>query len=757
MSTSSKCPSSADLRELLAADSADSDQDAVVSHLDQCPSCQQSLEALASDGGAFTRTLLEQPALKTPEANSAYWPALHKAEQALTLAAVAEPRSTPEVSLNFLDPPSDGSHVGKLLNFDIVRVVGRGGMGVVLHARDTCLQRDVAIKVLDPELSKDELAVTRFCREARAAASISHENVVAVHQVEHDEGKDLPFLVMELISGESLEKKLARDGRLSLKEIVSIGMQTAAGLAAAHDKGLIHRDIKPGNILLVNSGVVSGGGAKAKTDGPAHSPLTTHDSPPRVKLTDFGLARAAEDVRLTRSGLVAGTPLYMSPEQASGEELDARSDLFSLGVVLYELAAGEPPFNGKTPLAVLKRLTEEQPQPLGERAPELPEWFVHIVDRLLAKKPGDRFQSAREVADTLEHFWALLKSTDKLVCPKKKAANFWKTVTSGTAAGLLTLTLGAFALFFLLPRRGTPEEKVPVPAHVFKGNAGPLWSLAISKDGTNLAMGNDDGTVKFWDIAAERVVWTLNAHRGPIWTLALSPTGDYLATGSDDGPGKIWDVRTQKEVHALAKTGVRALAFDPEGKKLLAGGRNGTVKVWDVETGEEILKTAGHAGLVVAVAYAPDGKTMASASGDKTIKVWDASSGQEKLTLGGHESGVYGMAFSPKGRYLVSGGWDRTVRLWDLDSGSQIAKWEGHTQDVWSVAFNPEGTLCASTGEDQMVRIWDVESKKEVGAFRGSTGAILNVRFSPEPGLILAGGKDGTARMWNLLNLNITK
>jgi WD40 repeat protein len=473
-----------------------------------------------------------------------------------------------------------------------------------------------------------------------------------------------------------------------------------------------------------------------------------------VKLTDFGLARAAEDVRLTRSGLVAGTPLYMSPEQASGEELDARSDLFSLGVVLYELAAGEPPFSGKTPLAVLKRLTQEQPQPLRERNPDVPEWFVHIVDRLLAKNPKDRFQSAREVADTLEHFWAKLKSSETLVCPKKKAANLWKAITLGTAAGLFTLMLGAIAAYFLLPR----EEKVPTPAHVFKGNAGPIWSLAISKDGKNLALGADDGTVKFWDIAAERVVWTLNAHQTPIWTMALSPHGDFLATGSDDGQAKIWDLKTQENIDTLANNGgVRAVAFDLDGKKLLMGDRNGTVKIWDVRKGADILKTKGHAGPVAAVAYAPDGKTMASASGDKTIKVWDAISGQEKLTLRGHDSGVYGVAFSPTGRYLASGGWDRTVRLWDLDSGSQIAKLDGHTQDVWSVDFNPEGTLFASTGEDQMVRIWSVESKKEVGAFRGSTGAILNIRFSPEPGFIVAGGKDGTARMWSLANLKITK
>jgi hypothetical protein len=700
-----------------------------VAHLDGCSSCQQALEALANNDSSLTQTLREQPALIRPEPDSAYWSALQQSEQVVTRASPSGAARSAEASLAFLDPPNDGSHLGSLVNFNILRVVGRGGMGIVLHAIDTCLQRDVAIKVLDPELSKDELAATRFCREARAAASISHENVVAIHQVEHDEAKDVPFLVMELVIGESLEKKLEREGRLPLNEIVRIGMQTAAGLAAAHDKGLIHRDIKPANILLERTGL-------------------------RVKLSDFGLARTAEDVRLTRSGLVAGTPLYMSPEQAGGEELDARSDLFSLGVVLYELAAGEPPFTGKTPLVVLKRLTEEQPRPLRERHPDLPEWFVHIVEKLLAKKPNDRFQSAREVAETLEHFWALLKSSQTVACPKKKAPSPWKAVMVGAAAGLLTLALGAAAVFFFGPRRDSAAQ-IPEPLHVLKGNAGPLWSLAVSSDGQHLAAGADDGTVKYWDIAGDRVAWTLPAHKTPIWALALSPKGDLLATGSDDGVTKIWDVLTQDEVHTLPKIGgVRALAFDPDGKKILTGGRGDfSVKVWDVRTQAELLTTVGHDSLVSAVAFAPDGKSFASASADKSIKIWDATSGKMKLKLTNHERGVYGIAYSPNSRYLVSGGWDRTVRLWDLDSGTQIAKFDEHTQDVWSVAFNPEGTLFASAGEDQMVRIWDVATKKEIHSFRGSTASILNVRFSSDPGCIVAGGKDGVARIWRFSNL----
>jgi WD40 repeat protein len=740
MNMSSKCPNTTELRDLLEGNIPESDQVAVVSHLDKCSGCQQSLEALANPDDSLTVTLQEQSAYQTPEATSAYWPALKNAELALTKNALTVAsddhrvsKSVSQVSLGFLNPPADGTHLGTLANFNIVRVVGRGGMGIVLHAVDTCLQRDVAIKILDPEYSRDELAVKRFCREARAAASISHENVVAVHQVEEDEEKDIPFLVMELITGESLETKLAREGRITLKEIVRIGMQTAAGLAAAHDKGLIHRDIKPGNILL---------------EGPGQ----------RVKLTDFGLARAAEDVRLTRSGLVAGTPLYMSPEQASGEELDARSDLFSLGIVLYELAAGEPPFNGKTPLAVLKQVTESTPIPLKQRNPDLPDWFVQIVDRLLAKKPEDRYSSSLELADTLEHFWAALKSSETVICPKKKSASPWRTVMLGVAAGLVTLLLGSAAVYVLGPTRERAEDKVPLALHTFKGSSGPLWSVAISNDGKSFATGNDNGSVKYWDIASEKVLWALPAHQAPVWAVALSPRGDYLATGSDDGKAILWDVNTRKEQHVLPNIGgVRALAFDPAGKRLITGGRDGAVKVWDVQSGQKLFETdKKHSGLVVAVAFAPDGKTFASASSDKTVKIWDAVNGSYRLTLDGHESGIYGIAFSPSGEYLVSGSWDRTVRLWELASGTQLAKLGGHSQDVWSVSFNHDSTLFASAGDDQIVRVWSVTTKKEVGHFRGSTSAVLNIRFSPsKENAILVAGKDGTARWWNLADLGI--
>jgi serine/threonine protein kinase len=237
------------------------------------------------------------------------------------------------------------------------------------------LNRNVAIKVLSASLATTGAARSRFLREARAAAAVVHEHVVGVFAVAEAAG--LPFLVMEYVSGRSLQDRLDRDGPLSVTEVLRIGMQTAAGLAAAHAQGLVHRDVKPANILLENS-------------------------VERVRLTDFGLARAAADAGMSHSGVVAGTPYYMAPEQARGDSTDHRADLFSLGSTLYAICAGHPPFRAETPLAVLRRVSDDQPRPLREINPDVPAWLEALIARLMAKDPSDRYQTADEAFDVLK-------------------------------------------------------------------------------------------------------------------------------------------------------------------------------------------------------------------------------------------------------------------------------------------------------------------------------------------------------------------
>ena len=276
--------------------------------------------------------------------------------------------------LRFLEPCDTAGRLGQLGVYEIIEVIGRGGFGVVLKAYDTKLERVVAIKMLSPNLAHNPGAVKRFLREARAAAAVSHEHVVTVFAVE--ESSTPPYLVMECIVGKSLQQKIDTSGPLETGEILRIGMQIAEGLTAAHRQGLVHRDIKPSNILLEN-GVE------------------------RVTITDFGLARAIDDVTMTQTGHVAGTPEYMSPEQAMGGRLDHRSDLFSLGSVLYTMCTGRTAFRADGTMAVLRRVCDHSPRPIGEVNPAIPAVLVATIEKLMAKRPEQRFQTAAEVSELL--------------------------------------------------------------------------------------------------------------------------------------------------------------------------------------------------------------------------------------------------------------------------------------------------------------------------------------------------------------------
>jgi formylglycine-generating enzyme required for sulfatase activity len=334
--------------------------------------------------------------------------------------APAPGNAVPDTQANglpFLQSPTRADSLGRIGHYEVFQVLGQGGFGIVLRGFDDVLQRVVALKVLAPALAATSPARKRFLREAQASAQVRHENIVQVYAVEE---QPLPYLVMEFIPGETLQQRLDRTGPLDVADIVRFGRQIAEGLAAAHATGLIHRDIKPGNVLI------EGG----------------HQ---RVKITDFGLARAADDASMTQSGVLAGTPMYMAPEQARGEALDHRADLFSLGSVLYVMASGRPPFRAATTYAVLKRVIEDNPRPIRELIPEMPQWLCDIIARLQAKKPQDRYQSAREVADAFADCAAQLKANAGLEnlspLPRRQPAAARSSRWQGLAAAALFLVV----------------------------------------------------------------------------------------------------------------------------------------------------------------------------------------------------------------------------------------------------------------------------------------------------------------------------
>ncbi|HEY1191111.1 MAG TPA: serine/threonine-protein kinase [Gemmata sp.] len=790
-----ECPPLSELQRLMRGRCTEAHSSALCDHVGACPACQKRLDALTGPGSDLAEHLREATQ-ETPAMNSAYWKAIADAEEELRRTAfftangaADTPAPENELQLDFLQPPDKPNRLGKLAQFEILRVVGRGGMGVVLHAYDPSLDRDVAIKVIDPQLANNEVARQRFCREARAAAAVTHDNLVAVHQVNEDEPSGLPYLVMQLVNGESLEQRIRRAGKLSAGEVARLGMQAAAGLAAAHAGGLIHRDIKPGNILL-------------------ESPVD------RVKLTDFGLARAAEDVKLTRTGFVAGSPLYMAPEQARGEEVDARADLFSLGTVLYEAATGVAPFDAKTPLAVLRRVSDETQMPLVRINPTVPKWLSDAVDRLLQKDPVERFQTAAEVAEVFAEGLAEMHLLSPLdvpaeVCAGSRSAvhvrrqpicwaavmhrsKAWAggTVLGGFAVGLLWALLGSSEkLGAPDPQRPDPPLAVappaapdfgsflalrgidvasgvthralanPEPKVVLKGESGAVWAITFL-DHDRLVMGMESGTVKIWDWKKETVRNELiqpDGNSGNIWAADACLKCKYLMVASDDSAVTFWNLETLRPEFSFPESvSTKTAVFSPNGKYIATGSRNSAVKIWDWSNNVQVVKLT-HRGTVHSVAYSPDGTRLASAGSDGKVKVWDLreinwTTGEgpaRSMDLAQHRGAVYSVAFSPDGAKIASAGWDGFVRIWDAANGTQLQAIKAHDLDARSVSFGNGGKWIASVGADGFVKVWDVETGAEVFSYHGAN-AFNVVRFARDGTTLAAGGRDGTIRVWDI-------
>ncbi|MEZ6124331.1 MAG: protein kinase [Planctomycetaceae bacterium] len=378
-------------------------------HLDQCETCRRAIAESAGSGNDWSAVA---SALRSDEYD----------EEGIV------PNSVPAWPLALLGPTDDPRMLGRIGPFEVSGCVGVGGMGVVFKARDPALDRYVAVKVLSPQLAASENARIRFAREAKAAAAVVHDNVIAVYQVSEYQG--LPYLVMPYLPGPSLEERLKRFGPLPPLEALRVAQQVAAGLQAAHAQGLIHRDIKPANILL--SGTTE-----------------------RAVLTDFGLARAADDATLTRSGTLAGTPQFMAPEQARGEPTDARSDLFSLGALLFSMLTARPPVADLSGSETVRRVGHQRPPKLSSVMQDVPAWLEQLVESLHAFDPNRRLPSAavagREIRNAMPKASGMpLKHLDE----SSQSLAVRRRKHSLMIAGSAVLLCGA-GLWFLWPERSS--------------------------------------------------------------------------------------------------------------------------------------------------------------------------------------------------------------------------------------------------------------------------------------------------------------
>lgn len=415
------CPTDDDLRAFHLGNLAVAGQDAVAAHLDACPDCDSRIARVERSADPVLSALRHPTPPAWAASTSGATVSFSRGDTSPDTGTIARAGSA---ALAFLAPPRGGDEIGWLGRYRVLRPLGSGGMGMVFLAEDATLQRPVALKTLRPETSADPEARERFLREARAAAAVKSPHVVTLYDVGLE--GNVSYLAMELLEGESLEARISRtdDRPLHPAEVVRVGRETAAGLAAAHARGLVHRDIKPANLWL-------------------ESPTG------RVKILDFGLAIAgARDARLTQAGFVVGSPGYLSPEQADGKTLDARSDLFALGCVLYRLATGRPAYDGDTPLSLLTALAVTTPASPKTLNPAIPPELASLILKLLAKQPWDRPETAAEVATDLARIESKIapqpaESTVQLVAatpPRRRLR------TAAIAAGLLAVLLGAAAV-----------------------------------------------------------------------------------------------------------------------------------------------------------------------------------------------------------------------------------------------------------------------------------------------------------------------
>lgn len=784
MADRTSCPSHQDLQRFVLGKLEETSIDHVQQHLSGCGHCLETLDSISATDYLTVAVHDQGPVSdRTPDADienlvarlSNLGPCFRNpGGDDIELAGSANRSS--DQDLGFLSPPESPGELGRIGGYRVLRIVGVGGMGIVFQAHDPDLNRLVALKVMKPSMSANESNRRRFLREAQATAALEHDHVVTIYRVAEERG--IAYLAMPLLRGETLQDRITRQGILPARDVAKIGQEIASGLAAAHRIGLVHRDIKPANIWLEERPQILIDG------GSAHECESLESAHPRVKLLDFGLVRAVDDdIHLTREGVVAGTPHYMAPEQAEGREVDHRSDLFSLGCVLYRLLTGRMPFPGETSLAVLRSLAVDQPVPPHEINRAVPPGLSAITMKLLSKQPAQRPQSAIAVAEALAKFGPETHSA-------KRVTGRWVAA----AVVLFVLVAAVVKLTFKTPD-GTliveltdPAIKVSLDAQdgLLITDAGPReirlppgsYRWQATKAGqpdksdvltiqqgleTVLRVTFEPDVSKPKPLASLRILDQLDAsgipvaerfarqppelvrvlgeHRGRLWhrtnCVVFQPGGKLIASGGEHGAIKLWDAETLCEAFALIghEHAVRSLAFTADGKLLLSGADDRSVRLWDVANKRQLLRL-DHADAVLAVAVSRDGKRAlsGSAESERPLRLWNLETRTELMTFGGHAGGVTSVALSQDGKLALSGGNDKTVRLWDLTSGQERHCFRGHTDRVLAVALSADAKRALSSGarDDPTVRVWDLESKSELHKLKGHTGNVHGLMLSSD-------------------------
>lgn len=663
-------------------------------------------------------------------------------------------------------------------------------MGRILRAFDARLKRIVALKKLR---AKGEGAIEeRFRTEALLTARLQHPSIVPIYDVgQWPTGES--FYSMRLVPGRSLNDAIGETTTLGQRlALLPHVLAVAEAVAYAHSQRIIHRDLKPANVLVGEFGetvVIDWGLAKDLSKEEAEPPQ--EGSAPSLK------------EGLTMAGAVIGTAGYMPPEQAKGQPVDERADVYALGSVLYRLLAGAPPYSGSSPQQVLQESLAGPPTPLSQKQKGLPQDLLALVSKAMARDPRDRYPTARELAEDLRRFqtgqiigaypytrWELVR----------RFVRRYRAVLTVTAVALLVLTgLGMVSIrrilaeqeraergelaalnradtLSLLRTRAAVEQdpnsvaalrklspgfarwpevrliaadaKARGLATFLRGHTGAISALRITHDGQTLVTSSDDRSLRVWDLehGQSRV---LAGHTGEIRGLALSADSRHIASASQDGTLRLWDLATgQNRVLLSQSLPVTAAAFLPDGRSLISAGEDGALRLWDLTTGKarRVLRIEG--AIHERLATSPDQKWVAlTSSHEPVVRLWNSET-EELRVLAGHQERVSCVVFSPGGELLATGGVDRSVRLWDLKTGQGRLLGE-HRGPITALAFSPDGRTVVAGSSDPVLQAWDVATGQH-HELAGHQGRVEALAFSPDGKLLASGGYDRRVLLWEL-------
>lgn len=601
--------------------------------------------------------------------------------------------------------------------------LGGGGQGEVYGVEDTKLAnslraaKKLQLSGISSPQEKQE-AIDAFKQEAAMLANLKHPNLPEIY--DYLEENNDHYLIMEFISGETLEDRLKKAGQqlLPVEEVLRIGIELATVLDYLHTRTppIIFRDLKPDNIML------------------------TPDE--HLYLIDFGIARhfkPGQKKDTTRMGRFG----YTSPELLFNlEQTSALSDIYSLGVILYELITGDVP----------QYRAKNHPDLVGKIPAELSQLIIHM----LAFDPKDRPSSIAFIQQQLQ---GIASTLQPLILPSKRQTRLIALPTNHTSSAppkrtkILQQTVPVSPPIAVASSHPPPPQKQGELHYLYTHTPQTIWALAWSPDSLYLAVaGEEPHDVSVWQALTGITVHTYKDHKRPIQALAWSPDSQYLASASNDCTVHVWEALTGKNRHIyLNHTNlVQTLAWSPNGTLLASGDANGTIHIWNAQTGQRHMIYQDHKAQILALAFSPDGALIASTedSNQHVIQIWETLSGKGQTTYTGHKKTISSLAWSPDGKRIVSGSWDTTLHIWEATTGQQLLCYKGHQRLVNAVAWSPTSNLIASGSKDKTVQIWQPQNGKEHFIYHGHTSSVNALAWSPDGIYLASAGDEPVVHVW---------